>query len=124
MNSKPYEFTLEDFKTNLMRIINPPLFESLARLLMPSEMQSILADKDHFVEARRVVGIISAMTPLERRTPKVIDYSRRTRIARGTGVQEREVDAVVTRFEYMALVMRAVHGRSSVSSRIEMLPDQ
>ena len=41
-----------------------------------------------------MVGIIDSMTPQERRNPKVIDPSRRNRIASGAGVQAQEVNSL------------------------------
>jgi signal recognition particle subunit SRP54 len=46
----------------------------------------------------RIEAIIHSMTPAERDNPKIIDGSRRARIARGSGVEVSEVNALVNRF--------------------------
>ena len=49
-------------------------------------------------EVDRIEAIIHSMTPGERDNPKIIDGSRRARIARGAGVEVSEVNGLVTRF--------------------------
>ena len=55
---------------------------------------------------RRLGGIIDSMTPDERRNPsKVIDQSRRRRIAAGAGVEPHEVNELVKQFDAMSDMM-------------------
>ena len=49
-------------------------------------------------EVDRIEAIIHSMTPAERDNPKIIDGSRRARIARGSGVEVSEVNGLVNRF--------------------------
>jgi signal recognition particle subunit SRP54 len=49
-------------------------------------------DVDH------IEAIIHSMTPTERENPKIIDGSRRARIARGAGVEVSEVNTLINRF--------------------------
>ena len=59
----------------------------------------------------RLFGIIDSMTPDERRNPsKVIDPSRRRRIAAGAGVQPNEVNDLVKQFDGMASMMKEMAG--------------
>ena len=58
-----------------------------------------------------MLGIIDSMTPQERRNPKIIDPSRRNRIARGAGVQVQEVNALLKQFDMMAPMMKAMAGK-------------
>lgn len=53
----------------------------------------------------RVEAIIQSMTPAERRTPKILNGSRRQRIARGSGTTVQEVNQLVQRFEGAAKMM-------------------
>ena len=46
----------------------------------------------------RIEAIIHSMTPAERDNPKIIDGSRRARIARGAGVEVSDVNSLVNRF--------------------------
>ncbi len=59
----------------------------------------------------RLVGIIDSMTPDERRNPsKMIDQSRRRRIAAGAGVEPHEVNELVKQFDGMADMMKQMAG--------------
>jgi signal recognition particle subunit SRP54 len=62
-------------------------------------------------DARRLIGIINSMTAAERRNPKIIDPSRRNRIARGAGVPSPEVNALVKQYDLMAPIMRSMAGK-------------
>jgi signal recognition particle subunit SRP54 len=49
-------------------------------------------------EIDRIQAVIQSMTPAERANPKIIDGSRRARIARGSGRQVSDVNSLVDRF--------------------------
>ncbi len=59
-------------------------------------------------EIDRTEAIIRSMTPAERRNPKVLNGSRRLRIARGSGMTVTDVNALVHRFEQAAKMMKTV----------------
>jgi signal recognition particle subunit SRP54 len=61
-------------------------------------------------ELRRQIAMINSMTPRERRTPGVIDGSRRRRIARGSGVQVQDVNRLLKQFMEMQRVMKNMKG--------------
>jgi len=63
-------------------------------------------DKD----LRRQIAIINSMTPGERRSPGIIDGSRRRRIAAGSGVQVQDVNRLLKQFQEMQRVMRSMKG--------------
>ena len=58
----------------------------------------------------RVAAIIRSMTPGERQNPKIIDGSRRARIAKGSGVTVTEVSGLVTRFFDAQKMMKRMAG--------------
>ena len=59
----------------------------------------------------RLFGIIDAMTPDERRNPsRIVDQSRRRRIAAGAGVEPHEVSDLVKQFDGMAAMMKGMAG--------------
>ena len=71
----------------------------------------MLGDVDAEKDMRRLVGIIDSMTPDERRNPsKVVDQSRRRRIAAGAGVEPHEVNELVKQFDGMADMMKRMSG--------------
>src|SRR5204863_4980938 len=74
---------------------------------MADAMKDVDADSD----MRRLVGVIDSMTLAERRNPtKVIDQSRRRRIAEGAGVEPKEVSDLVKQFEPVAGMMKKMAG--------------
>jgi signal recognition particle subunit SRP54 len=91
-------FTLEDFVQQLamVRKLGPigNLLGMLPGAAQNREMLSQVSDKD----LDRAAAIVNSMTPAERRNPKIINGSRRARIAAGSGVVVGEVSNLVTRF--------------------------
>jgi signal recognition particle subunit SRP54 len=65
---------------------------------------------DNFDESEitRTEAIILSMTKTERRTPKLLNGSRRLRIAKGSGTTVTEVNALVNRFDQAAKMMKTV----------------
>jgi len=61
-------------------------------------------------QLRRQIAIINSMTPRERRTPSIIDGSRRRRIAGGSGVQVQDVNRLLRQFMEMQRVMKSMKG--------------
>jgi signal recognition particle subunit SRP54 len=59
-------------------------------------------------EIDRTEAIIRSMTPSERDNPKVLNGSRRLRIAKGSGMTVTDVNQLVTRFEAAAKMMKTV----------------
>ena len=52
--------------------------------------------------------MIHSMTPIERSNPKIIDYSRKKRIAKGAGRDISEINALLKQFEQMSKMMKMV----------------
>ncbi len=97
------QFTLEDLVTQLKTIQKlGPLREVFAKLPMFGDM----ADKVDPRELVKVEAMIGSMTPGERKRPDVIDASRATRIARGSGHKQKEVNDLVKRFYQMRDMMK------------------
>jgi signal recognition particle subunit SRP54 len=64
------------------------------------------------LQVRRQIAMIDSMTPGERRTPALIDGSRRRRIARGSGVQVQDVNRLLKQFLDMQRMMKQLKGGS------------
>jgi signal recognition particle subunit SRP54 len=103
-------FTLEDFVEQLamVRKLGPigNLLGMLPGAAQNREMLSQVSDKD----LDRAAAIINSMTPGERRNPKIINGSRRARIAAGSGVTVGEVSSLITRFLEAQKMMRQMMG--------------
>jgi signal recognition particle subunit SRP54 len=61
-------------------------------------------------DLRRQIAIINSMTPGERRSPGIIDGSRRRRIAGGSGTQVQDVNRLLKQFQEMQRVMKSMKG--------------
>jgi len=59
----------------------------------------------------RSEAIILSMTPYERQHPRILNGSRRTRIARGSGTQVRDVNALIKQFGQMQKMMKRMRGK-------------
>jgi signal recognition particle subunit SRP54 len=107
------EFTLDDFKKQLMQIKRlGPLQKVMSLIPGMSAMKDMMGDADHEQDFKRLVGIIDSMTPEERRNPnKNVDQSRRRRIAAGAGVEPSEVSDLVKQFDGMASIMKQMAGK-------------
>ncbi len=92
------EFTLEDFLEQLQAIRRMgPIGNLLGMLPGAGQMKEALAQVDD-KDLDRTAAIIRSMTPAERFDPKMINGSRRLRIANGSGVTVSEVNSLVDRF--------------------------
>ena len=107
------EFTLDDFKKQLMQIKRlGPLQKVISLIPGMGAMKDMMGDADHEQDFKRLVGIIDSMTPEERRNPnKNVDQSRRRRIAAGAGVEPSEVNDLVKQFDGMASIMKQMAGK-------------
>jgi signal recognition particle subunit SRP54 len=101
-------FTLEDFLEQMQSIRKMGNLKSmLAMMPGAGQMREQLENFDER-EIDRTEAIIRSMTPFERQQPKVLNGSRRLRIARGSGVTVTEVNSLVNRFEQAAKMMKTV----------------
>ncbi|MEV6768111.1 signal recognition particle protein [Nocardia sp. NPDC051030] len=92
------ELTLEDFLEQMLAIRKMgPIGNLLGMLPGAGQMKDVLAQVDD-KQLDRVQAIIRGMTPAERDNPKIINASRRLRIANGSGVTVTDVNQLVDRF--------------------------
>ena len=117
------EFTLDDFRVQLEKMSKPGLMQKMMGL-MPGmgELQKMMEQEDTEGGIKQTVGIINSMTPHERRNPKLIDPSRRNRIANGAGVQAQDVNQLVKQYDMMAPIMKAMAGKG-MGDRLSALRD-
>ena len=100
-------FTLEDFLEQMqeMRKMGPisQLMEMIPGFAQVSpQVSAELTDR----QFKRVGAVISSMTREERRDPRVINSSRRRRIARGSGTTVQEVNQLLKQFRQMQRMMK------------------
>jgi signal recognition particle subunit SRP54 len=98
-------FTLDDFLEQMQQVKKMGPIGGLVGMLpgLPKELKNAqIEDK----ELDRVEAIIRSMTPQERAYPEIIDGSRRTRIAAGSGVTVSEVSLLVKQFGEVQKMMK------------------
>jgi signal recognition particle subunit SRP54 len=101
-------FTLEDFLEQMQQMRKMGSMKKMLGMLPGmGQMKQQLEDFDER-EIDRTEAIIRSMTPGERRNPKVLNGSRRLRIARGSGMTVTDVNQLVTRFDQAAKMMKTV----------------
>lgn len=117
------EFTLDDFRKQLAQVAKPGMMQKFMGL-MPGmgEINNMMqdADVDPENDMKRLFGIIDSMTAPERTNPRLIDPSRRRRIADGAGVPPNEVSDLVKQFDGMASMMKQMAGKG-MSDRMKMV---
>ena len=101
-------FTLEDFLDQMQQVKKMGSLKSMLGMLPGGKgMRQQLENFDES-QLTRTEAIIRSMTIQERRQPKVLNGSRRVRIARGSGTTVTEVNALVNQFDQAAKMMRTV----------------
>ena len=104
------ELTLEDFLEQMLTIRKMgPIGNLLGMLPGAGQMKEALAQVDDR-QLDRLQAIIRGMTPQERADPKIINASRRLRIANGSGVTVAEVNQLVDRFFEARKMMSSMMG--------------
>ena len=105
------EFTLDDFLEQMQQVRK---LGSMSKILgMLPGMGQIRDQLENFDEREidRIQAVIQSMTPAERANPKMIDGSRRARIAKGSGRQVSDVNSLVDRFfEARKMMMQMARG--------------
>jgi signal recognition particle subunit SRP54 len=103
------KFDLEDFLVAMRQIRRMGPLEGLLGLLpgVGKQLRGIEVDPDRL---KRIEAIVLSMTPEERRHPKVLNGSRRKRIARGSGTTVQEVNRLLKQFEEMNRMMKRLRG--------------
>jgi signal recognition particle subunit SRP54 len=93
-----------------------PIGNILGMLPGAGQMKDALAQVDD-KQLDRLQAIIRGMTPAERADPKIINGSRRLRIANGSGVAVSEVNDVVNRFFEARKMMKQMAGQFGFGTR-------
>lgn len=102
------EFTLQDFLEQMQQLKKMGNMKNLLGMLPGvGQMKKQLEEFDE-KEISRTEAIIYSMTPRERQQPKVLNGSRRLRIAKGSGTSVTEVNQLMTRFEQASKVMKTM----------------
>ena len=103
-------FTLEDFVEQLAMVRKLGPISNLLGMLPGAAQNRELLSQVNDKDLDRAAAIVNSMTVEERRTPKIINGSRRARIAAGSGVTVGEVNQLIIRFQEGQKMMRQMMG--------------
>ena len=101
-------FTLDDFLGQMQQLRNMGSIKKMMSMLPGAGAMKQQLENFDEREIVRTEAIIQSMTKAERTTPKLLNGSRRLRIARGAGSTVTEVNQLVSRFEQAAKMMKTV----------------
>ncbi len=100
------DFTFEDFLQQMTAIKKMGSLKAMLGMMPGMQQMRDQLDSLDDREFDRVEAMVRSMTPFERHHPKVINGSRRARIAKGSGVSVSEVNQLLTRFGDAQKMMR------------------
>ena len=102
------QFTLQDFLDQLQQVKKMGSLKGIMGML--PGMGKLKNDLEQFDDkiVDRTQAIIQSMTPLERNQPRVLNGSRRIRIAKGSGTSVTDVNQLMQRFEQAAKAMKTM----------------
>ena len=72
---------------------------------------------------KRIEVFISSMTPAERANPKLIDTSRKKRIAKGCGMELSEINQYMQQYEQMRMMMKGMHDMKGLMGKMGGMPN-
>lgn len=104
------KFDLEDFRTQMRHMRKLGSLESLIKLIPGmGALAGKLGDMSgHEKELTKTEAILNSMTKEERRSPDIINGSRRARIAKGSGTQVQDVNTLLRQFEQMKKMVQSM----------------
>jgi signal recognition particle subunit SRP54 len=101
------EFDLEDFRSQLQQLKQMgPITQLLDMIPGMSRLTADLAPDVTDKQMKVIEAIINSMTPEERHQPRIINASRKRRIAKGSGTTVMEVNDLLSQFRQMQRMMK------------------
>ncbi|MBA2849361.1 signal recognition particle protein [Thermosulfuriphilus ammonigenes] len=102
-------FTLEDLRDQIRQIKKMgPLNQLLSLIPGMSKIKNLDSLGVDGKEFSRMEAIINSMTPEERRNPRILNASRKRRIARGSGTSVQDVNRLLKNFAQMQKMLKRV----------------
>ncbi|HMP82266.1 MAG TPA: signal recognition particle protein [Verrucomicrobiota bacterium] len=113
------EFTLEDFLDQLRQMKKLGPLENVMKML-PGGAEALKGQdlSKQEKEFKHMEAMICAMTPKERKSPQILNASRRRRIAAGSGVTVTELNTMLNKFGQMQQMMKKMGKFSKMMARM------
>jgi len=107
------DFDLEDLRQQLRMIMNMGPLDKLLGMIpgVGAQLKNLKIDESKF---KKMEAIINSMTPEERRNPRIINMSRKKRIAKGSGTTISDVNKLLKQYEEMKKMMKKLKKMSGV----------
>jgi signal recognition particle subunit SRP54 len=117
-------FSLDDFREQLRQLRSMgPLDQIMGMLPFGKMLKGAPAELDgEQADLGRFDAIISSMTPGERKSPEVINGSRRQRIARGSGTSVQDVNRLLKQYAQLRKMMKQFKGMEGKLGKLKNLP--
>lgn len=115
------EFTLDDFLSQLNQVRKLGSFENILGMIpgmggLKKKLGGVDIDMNG-KEIKHIEAIIRAMTPEEKRNTKIINGSRRKRIAMGSGTKVQEVNKLLKQFDEMKKMMKKMSNMKQLNKK-------
>jgi signal recognition particle subunit SRP54 len=106
------QFGYDDFLSQLNQVKRMGSMKDLVGMIPGASkaLNGAEIDEDAF---KGLEALIQSMTPKERQQPKLLNYSRKKRIAKGAGLQMEDINKLVKQFEQMSKMMKMMRGGKS-----------
>ena len=106
------QFGYDDFLSQLKQVQRMGSMKDLVGMIPGASkaLNGAEIDEDAF---KGVEALIHSMTPEERQQPKLLNYSRKKRIAKGAGLQMDDINKLVKQFDQMSKMMKMMRGGKS-----------
>ena len=106
------QFDFNDFMSQIQQIKKMGNIKDLAAMIpgVGKAIKDVDIDDNAF---KGIEAIINSMTPKERSHPEIINQSRRTRIAKGSGTNIQDVNRLMKQFDQMRKMMKMVTGMNN-----------
>ena len=116
---KKKEFDLDDYLTQLRQVKKMGSFSSILKM-MPgmANIKDLKVDDKEFV---KIEAIICSMTSKERKNPKVLNASRRIRIAKGSGTSVQQINQFMKTFEMTQKMMKKMQDGKNIKKMMKGL---
>ncbi|MFR7873974.1 MAG: signal recognition particle protein [Christensenellales bacterium] len=113
------EFDLNDYLAQLRQVKKMGSFSSLLKLVPGmADIKNLKVDEKEFV---RIEALICSMTDKERRNPKILNASRRIRIAKGSGTSVQEINKFMKSFEMTQKMMKKMKDSKSMKKMMSQM---
>ena len=100
------KFGFDDFLSQINQVKKMGNLKDTLNLIPgANKLRDVDIDNDSF---KHIEALIYSMTPNERSNPKIINHSRKKRIAKGAGRDVQEINALIKQFDQMSKMMKMV----------------